>query len=289
MTYWNLVLHRGVERFAADLAAHGGAGLITPDLIPEEADEWIAASDEHGLDRVFLVGAVVHPRAAHQGHRARAAASSTRRPRWASPAPAPSVDGDARGLVERTRAVTDLPVCVGLGRVDRGAGRRAGRLRRRRHRRLRAGAHAQRPRGTRRPARGVARTDDRAGRRSEDEAMSTEMDGATPVVADDEPSTGRERLLDVVGLLPRLFLGVVLIYAGVDQDRPPADRPARGAGLRAASPTASPTPSGWPCPSSRSSWACCSCSACSPGRPPSPRRCSWWSSSSASRRPGPVG
>jgi uncharacterized membrane protein YphA (DoxX/SURF4 family) len=44
--------------------------------------------------------------------------------------------------------------------------------------------------------------------------MSTEMDDATPVVADDEPSTGRERLLDVVGLVLRVFLGVVLIYAG---------------------------------------------------------------------------
>lgn len=44
--------------------------------------------------------------------------------------------------------------------------------------------------------------------------MSTEMDGATPVVADDEPSTGRERLFDVVGLVLRLFLGAVLIYAG---------------------------------------------------------------------------
>lgn len=45
--------------------------------------------------------------------------------------------------------------------------------------------------------------------------MSTEMEGATPGVADpDEPSAGRERLLDVVGTLARLFLGVVLIYAG---------------------------------------------------------------------------
>jgi uncharacterized membrane protein YphA (DoxX/SURF4 family) len=43
--------------------------------------------------------------------------------------------------------------------------------------------------------------------------MSTDMDGATPVTAD-EPSPGRERLLDVVGTLARLFLGVVLIYAG---------------------------------------------------------------------------
>jgi uncharacterized membrane protein YphA (DoxX/SURF4 family) len=43
--------------------------------------------------------------------------------------------------------------------------------------------------------------------------MSTEMDGATPVVVD-PPSPGRERALDVIGTLARLFLGVVLIYAG---------------------------------------------------------------------------
>ena len=37
--------HRyGVDRFARDLAAAGGLGLITPDLIPDEAAEWMAAS-----------------------------------------------------------------------------------------------------------------------------------------------------------------------------------------------------------------------------------------------------
>ena len=55
MTYWNPVERYGVERFAPDLAAAGGAGLITPDLIPDEAGEWIAAADAHGLDKVFLV------------------------------------------------------------------------------------------------------------------------------------------------------------------------------------------------------------------------------------------
>jgi tryptophan synthase alpha chain len=55
MLYWNLVERYGVDRFARDLAAAGGSGLITPDLIPDEAQEWIAASDEHRLDRVFLV------------------------------------------------------------------------------------------------------------------------------------------------------------------------------------------------------------------------------------------
>jgi tryptophan synthase alpha chain len=55
MTYWNLIDHYGVRAFARDFAAAGGAGLITPDLTPDEADEWFAASDEYGLDRIFLV------------------------------------------------------------------------------------------------------------------------------------------------------------------------------------------------------------------------------------------
>ncbi len=54
MTYWNPVLQYGVERFAKELKAAGGAGLITPDLIPDEAGEWLRVSDELGLDRVFL-------------------------------------------------------------------------------------------------------------------------------------------------------------------------------------------------------------------------------------------
>jgi tryptophan synthase alpha chain len=54
MTYWNPVLAFGVERFASDLADSGAAGAITPDLIPDEAAKWIAATDAHNLDRVFL-------------------------------------------------------------------------------------------------------------------------------------------------------------------------------------------------------------------------------------------
>ena len=55
MTYWNLVDHYGVDAFARDFANAGGCGLITPDLTPNEADDWMAASDAHGLDRIFLV------------------------------------------------------------------------------------------------------------------------------------------------------------------------------------------------------------------------------------------
>ncbi|MGB4137129.1 MAG: tryptophan synthase subunit alpha [Microbacterium sp.] len=54
MTYWNPVLQYGVDRYADDLLAAGGAGLITPDITPEAAGEWIAASERTGLDRIFL-------------------------------------------------------------------------------------------------------------------------------------------------------------------------------------------------------------------------------------------
>jgi tryptophan synthase alpha chain len=54
MTYWNLVVQYGVSRFADDLVAAGGAGLITPDITPDAAEQWIAESTRTGLDRVFL-------------------------------------------------------------------------------------------------------------------------------------------------------------------------------------------------------------------------------------------
>jgi tryptophan synthase alpha chain len=55
MTYWNLIERYGPGAFARDLAAAGGAGAITPDLTPDEAGEWLGVSDQHGLDRIFLV------------------------------------------------------------------------------------------------------------------------------------------------------------------------------------------------------------------------------------------
>src|SRR6187402_2377121 len=54
MTYWNPVVQYGVERFADDLVSAGGAGLITPDITPDSAADWLATSERTGLDRVFL-------------------------------------------------------------------------------------------------------------------------------------------------------------------------------------------------------------------------------------------
>jgi tryptophan synthase alpha chain len=114
MTYWNPVERYGVERFATDLASAGGAGLITPDLTPDSAEEWIAAADARDLDKVFLV----------------APSSTDRRLRYTAEAcrgfiyatavmgvtgARASTSELAGPLVARTRAVTDLPIGVGLG------------------------------------------------------------------------------------------------------------------------------------------------------------------------------
>jgi tryptophan synthase alpha chain len=118
MTYWNPVERHGVERFAASLAAAGGSGAITPDLIPDEAGSWLAASDAHGLDRVFLVAPsstddrIRHTAAASRGFLYAAAVMGVTGTRTA-------VDKAAARLVGRVRAVaSDIPVCVGLGVSD---------------------------------------------------------------------------------------------------------------------------------------------------------------------------
>ena len=114
MTYWNPVLRYGVDAFARDLAAAGGYGLITPDLIPDEADEWLAASEQHQLDRIFLVAPSSTPQrladtvAASRGF---VYAASTMGVTGARDV----VSNAAPELVSRVKEVSDIAVGVGLG------------------------------------------------------------------------------------------------------------------------------------------------------------------------------
>ncbi len=115
MSYWNPIERYGVERFAADLAAAGGAGAITPDLIPEEAGEWLAASERHDLDRVFLVAPSstdARLRSTTAASRGFVYAAST----MGVTGTRTTVGDAAEKLVARTRAAApELAVCVGLG------------------------------------------------------------------------------------------------------------------------------------------------------------------------------
>lgn len=114
MTYWNPVLQYGVDRFADDLAAVGGAGLITPDLIPDEAAPWLAASERTGLDRIFLAAPSstdARLRQAVANSRGFVYAVSTMGITGART----DVDSAARSLVARLREAGAASACVGLG------------------------------------------------------------------------------------------------------------------------------------------------------------------------------
>ena len=114
MTYWNPVVQFGVDRFADELVAAGGAGLITPDLIPDEAAAWLATSDRTGLDRVFLAAPSSTDerlRQAVEKSRGFVYAVSTMGITGARS----DVDSAARGLVSRLRTVGATSACVGLG------------------------------------------------------------------------------------------------------------------------------------------------------------------------------
>lgn len=115
MTYWNLIEAYGVDAFARDLSAAGGGGVITPDLPPDECPEWFAATDAHGLDRVFLIA----PSSVDE--RIKLTMESCRG--WVYATSVMGVTGarDATSdaapvIVERARAIDPtLPIGIGLG------------------------------------------------------------------------------------------------------------------------------------------------------------------------------
>lgn len=114
MTYWNPVDRYGPERFAAELAEAGGAGCILPDLPVEESEVWRKAAEQHGLATVFVVAPssrddrLAKITAVGAGFVYAASLMGVTGTRE-------SVGEQAQDLVRRTRATTELPVCVGLG------------------------------------------------------------------------------------------------------------------------------------------------------------------------------
>jgi len=114
MTYWNPVVQYGVDRFADDLAAAGGSGLITPDITPDSALDWMPASERTDLDRVFLAA----PSSSDARLRLVAEASRgfvyTVSTMGITGARA-ELDAAARALVGRLRAAGAERCCVGIG------------------------------------------------------------------------------------------------------------------------------------------------------------------------------
>jgi len=114
MTYWNPVVQFGIEKFAIELKGVGGAGLITPDLIPDEASDWIGISDRFELDRVFLAApssTEARLKQAVDASRGFTYAVSTMGITGARS----EMDAAARTLIGRLRDVGATSTCVGVG------------------------------------------------------------------------------------------------------------------------------------------------------------------------------
>ncbi|MFJ3085678.1 tryptophan synthase subunit alpha [Streptomyces sp. NPDC086838] len=117
MTYWNPIDRYGVERFTAELAEAGGAGCILPDLPVQESALWREHAGRHGLATVFVVAPsskderIATITDAGSGFVYAASLMGVTGTRA-------SVGAQAQDLVRRTRATTELPVCVGLGVSD---------------------------------------------------------------------------------------------------------------------------------------------------------------------------
>lgn len=114
MTYYNTVHHAGHARFAAQLADAGIVAAIVPDLPLEEAGPWCEAADAAGIETVMLAAPT---------------APDERLPRVVARARGfvysvglLGVTGErdvlahtAAALARRLKAITDVPVLVGVG------------------------------------------------------------------------------------------------------------------------------------------------------------------------------
>lgn len=114
MSYWNPVLRFGVDEFAANLKSSGAQGMITPDLIPDEGADWISASNQESLDRVFLV--------APSSSDARVKTNADLSSGFVYSVSTMGITGErteldklARNLTTRVKTASDTPTCVGVG------------------------------------------------------------------------------------------------------------------------------------------------------------------------------
>lgn len=118
MTYYNICWHYGaadgLAAFAGAAADAGLAGAIIPDLPVAESAPWLDVAGAAGLASVFLVAST-----SSDQHLADAAAASTGFVYATSTlgvtGTRESLSARARPLVERLRAVSGNPVCVGIG------------------------------------------------------------------------------------------------------------------------------------------------------------------------------
>jgi tryptophan synthase alpha chain len=114
MTYYNLVYRAGHHRMARTLASAGIKGAILPDLPLEELGPWAEEADGAGVATVLLVApSTPAERVRRICERCRGFVYAVAR--MGVTGEQVALSGGAAEVAGRVRAVTDLPVCIGVG------------------------------------------------------------------------------------------------------------------------------------------------------------------------------
>jgi tryptophan synthase alpha chain len=114
LTYANIVYHLGFARFCGLAASSGIDSVLVADMPPEESGGLLAEMRKHGLRSVFIVSELTPP------DRMRFICANTDAfvyvvSRLGTTGVQTDFSASVRGTVERLRAVTRVPLCVGFG------------------------------------------------------------------------------------------------------------------------------------------------------------------------------
>jgi tryptophan synthase alpha chain len=114
MTYYNPVLHFGLESFCSACSQAGIDGLIVPDLPPDEAHELDVSSRKYKLDLIFLLAPT------STTERIRLVAEKSRGFIYlvsltGVTGPRENLPAGLEDFANRVRTETDKPLCVGFG------------------------------------------------------------------------------------------------------------------------------------------------------------------------------
>ena len=114
MTYFNVVAHLGLERFAGLASEAGVTGAIIPDLSLEELAPWASAADAESIATVLLVAPSTPPdRTRELCARSRGFVYAVAR--MGVTGERQALGDEAARVVEKIRPFDSAPVCVGIG------------------------------------------------------------------------------------------------------------------------------------------------------------------------------
>jgi tryptophan synthase alpha chain len=114
MGYYNPVLRTGLDNFATRSFASGVTGTIVSDLVPDESDDWCKASADAGIETIFLAAPTSSPQRIEEVAK-RSTGFVYIVSRTGVTGSENQVPTDVAGLVNRVKALTQKPACVGFG------------------------------------------------------------------------------------------------------------------------------------------------------------------------------